>query len=203
MMRLLSAPASPFARKVRMTARVKGVMDLITVEAADTSVPHNAELSAANPLSKIPVLILADGTHLFDSRVICEYLDTLSRRPVLFPAAGIARYTMLTRAALADGLMDATLLQVYERRYRDADKIVQSWLDRQQHKINLALAHLETSPPSWTGQPDYADITLACALGYLDIRFEGRWRATHPQLVGWLQRVSITVPAFGETAYVG
>jgi glutathione S-transferase len=203
MMRLLSAPASPFARKARLTARVKGVVDQITVEAADTSVPHNAELAAANPLSKIPVLILADGTQLYDSRVICEYLDSLTPEPALFPATGITRYTMLTRAALADGIMDAAILQVYERRYRPADKIVQGWLDRQQQKINLALDVLESNPPRWGGHPDYADISLACALGYLDIRFEGQWRAAHPKLVTWLAQFSALVPAYGETAYVG
>jgi glutathione S-transferase len=202
MMRLLSAPVSPFARKARITARLKGVMDRITIEAADTSGTHNAELAAANPLSKIPVLILEDGTHIFDSSVICEYLDSLMPTPRLFVQSGVARYRMLTRAALANGIMEASILQVYERRYRPEDKWVPAWLERQQQKVDLALAHMEAHTPAWSGQPDYADICLACALGYLDVRFEGKWRSRHPKLVGWLNRFSIDVPAYNETAAV-
>ncbi len=198
MMTLLSAGPSPFGRKVKMTARIKGVDDRIAIELTDTAKP-NARLSAENPLAKIPVLILDDGTRLYDSRVICEYLDTLSESPRLLPAAGLDRFRCLTRAALADGVLDAAVLIVYEGRFRPEEMRVQVWLDRQQAKISGALDHLEASPPVWSGVPDYADITLAAALGYLDLRLAGNWRQGRPRLVAWLDAFARDVPAFEAT----
>lgn len=197
-MTLLSANASPFGRKVKMTARIKGVDDRIVTELTDTAKP-NARLSAQNPLAKIPVLILDDGTRLYDSRVICEYLDTLTESPRLIPATGPDRFRCLTRASLADGMLDAAVLIVYEGRFRPEEMRVQLWLDRQQAKISGALDHLEASLPAWTGAPDYADITLAAALGYLDFRLGGKWREGRPRLVAWLDAFARDVPAFDAT----
>lgn len=202
-MKLYSAPASPFGRKVKITSYVKGLSGQIKLEHADTRLPHNRELAAANPLSKIPALVLADGTQLYDSKVICEYLDSLVPAPALFPASGLERYKCLTRAALADGIAEAALLIVYEERYRPADKRVAEWIARQQAKVDAGLAALEATPPVWTGHPDYSHISVACALGYLDLRFAGAWRASHPKLVGWLEKFAAQVPAFGETVAVG
>jgi glutathione S-transferase len=199
MLKLLSSPLSPYGRKVRICAKVKGVMDRIDVETADTNVPHNPVLQKENPLAKIPVLILDDGTQLFDSHVICEYLDSLMPSPTLFPAAGAERFNTLTLGALGDGMLDAALLLVYEKRFRPEDKWVQSWMDRQQVKIDGALDHLEKIPPDWGAHPDYGHITIACALGYLDFRHGGKWRAAHPRLVGWLDRFAEAVPAYAET----
>lgn len=199
MMKLLSALPSPFGRKVKITARLKGVADRIEVELVDTSKPVNGALMAENPLAKIPVLILDDGTRLYDSPVICEYLDSLAEKPRLFPAGGLERYSMLTRAALADGILDAAVLIVYESRFRPEGKRVASWLDRQNAKITAALDHLEASPPGWSGTPDYADVTLACALGYLDFRLEGTWRAGRRGLVSWLDSFAAAVPVFEAT----
>jgi glutathione S-transferase len=199
MMKLLSAPLSPYGRKVKITAKVKGVMDRIDVQTADTNVPNNPVLKKENPLAKIPVLILDDGTQLFDSHVICEYLDSLRPSPRLFPDAGAERFNTLTLGALGDGMLDAALLLVYEKRFRPEDKWVQSWMDRQQAKIDGALDHLEKNPPDWGAHPDYGHITIACALGYLDFRHEGKWRATHPGLVAWLDRFTAAVPAYAET----
>jgi glutathione S-transferase len=201
-MRLLSAPASPFVRKVAITARLKGVDGQIVVEHADTRTVNPA-LAAVNPLSKIPALVLDDGTQLYDSRVICEYLDSLVPAPALFPPAGMDRYRCLTRAALADGLMEAALLIVYERRYRPADKWVPDWIARQQAKIDGALAALDANPLQFAGQPDYSHIAVACALGYLDLRFERAWRPNHPALVAWLDAFSAAVPAYAETTPTG
>ncbi len=203
MMRLMYAAASPFVRKVVMTARIKGVFDQLSLELGDTRGAHNPLLIAANPLAKIPSLVLADGIQLFDSRVICEYLDSLAPTPPLYPASGMDRYRCLTRVALADGIMDAALLIVYEDRYRPADKHVPEWLARQQAKIDHALSALNASPPAWTGQPDAGDIALACALGYLDLRFNGTWRPAHPALVAWLGRFAAAVPAYDATMPVG
>lgn len=203
MMRLLSSPASPFGRKVKIVAAMKGVMNQITVEAAETNPGANAVLKQANPLGKIPALILADGICLYDSHVICEYLDSLQPTPKLFPAEGPDRFRTLTLGALGDGLIEAALLQVYEKRFRPEDKWVASWIDRQQAKIDEALTQLEKSPPRWAPQPDYGHVTIACALGYLDFRHGGRWRAGHHRLVRWLEQFDAAVPAFAATAPVG
>jgi glutathione S-transferase len=199
-MRLLSSPASPFARKVRMTAHIKGVIGQIKVETADTVSPTGAEaLRRDNPLVKLPVLILSDGTQLFDSHVICEYLDSLKPSPKLFPAAGAERFNTLTLGALGDGIMEAALTVVYEKRFRPEEKWVQAWVDRQQAKIDGGIAHLEANPPLWGITPDYGHITIASALGYLDLRQGGTWRANAPKLVKWLDQFDKAVPAFAET----
>ena len=199
MMKLLSAQASPYGRKVKIVASLKGVLDQISVERIDTSILRNEALFPENPLSKIPVLILDDGMQVYDSPVICEYLDSLSPEPRLFPAAGRPRLDTMVRGALADGILDAALLLVYEGRYRPAEMRVQSWVDRQQLKIDLALDQLENAPPTWQGTPDYGNITIACALGYLDFRHGGVWREKHPKLVDWLAHFAAEVPAFGQT----
>jgi glutathione S-transferase len=199
-MRLLSGPASPFGRKVRMTAHIKGVIDQITVEAIDTgSVAGSEDLRRENPLAKIPVLILDNGTQLFDSHVICEYIDSLKPTPKLFPTAGAERFNTLTLGALGDGIMEAALTVVYEKRYRPEDKWVQTWVDRQQGKIDAGIAHLEANPPLWGATPDYGHITIASALGYLDLRQAGHWRAKSPKLVAWLDQFDKAVPAFSAT----
>jgi glutathione S-transferase len=199
-MRLLSAPSSPFGRKVKMTARIKGVIDQIKIESVDTGSPTGAEeLRRDNPLAKIPVLILDDGTQLFDSHVICEYLDSLKPMPKLFPTAGAERFNTLTLGALGDGIMEAALTVVYEKRYRPEEKWVQTWVDRQQAKIDAGISHLEANPPLWGVSPDYGHITIASALGYLDLRQGGKWRAKAPKLVKWLEQFAKTVPAFEAT----
>jgi glutathione S-transferase len=200
MMKLLSSQASPFGRKVKIAAAMKNVLGDISIVATDTNVPSNDDLRKENPLGKIPVLILADGTQIYDSHVICEYLDTLKPTPTLFPASGAPRFKTLTLGALADGLIDAALLLVYEKRFRPEDKHVKAWTDRQQLKVDDTLAYLEKSPPAWSASPDYGHLTLACALGYLDFRHAGKWRAGRPRLVKWLDEFAAAVPAFAKTA---
>jgi len=198
-MKLLFSPASPYVRKVRITAAMKGVADRIENVPTDTLPLVNEDLRRENPLSKIPVLITDDGMRIFDSHVICEYLDTLAPEPRLFPASGPERFRTLTLGALADGMLDAALLLVYEKRYRPEDKWVESWMQRQQAKIDTSLDWLEKAPPTWSDHPDYGHITLACALGYLDFRHGGQWRNGHPGLVAWLDKFAAAVPAFEET----
>ncbi|MGH6814230.1 MAG: glutathione S-transferase family protein [Hyphomicrobiaceae bacterium] len=199
MMKLLSHPFSPYARKVRLTAAMKGLLERMSVETVDANIVDNPILKSANPLRKIPVLVLDDGSRLFDSAVICEYLDTLEPTPRLFPSGGAERFKTLTLGALGDGILDAAILLVYEKRFRPEDKWVTTWTDRQQLKIDTALAHLEKNPPVWESHPDYGHIALASALGYLDFRHEGKWRAAQLRLVAWLDRFAATVPAFAET----
>ena len=197
MMKLLAAGPSPYVRKARITAKMKGLdgqLEVVSPDAAEADA-----MRARNPLAKIPVLLLDDGAAIFDSHVICEYLDSLVAAPVLFPGDGMARWEMLTRASLADGMIDAALLLVYEGRYRPQDKWVQDWIDMQQAKIDQGLAHFEAAPPTWNRNPDYSHITLAVALGYLDFRHDGKWRQSNPKLVDWLNTFSETVPAFSET----
>src|SRR5262249_13032441 len=109
------------------------------------------------------------------------------------------RWKTLVLGSVADGILDAALLLVYEKRFRPEEKWHAPWQQRQQAKIDRALDQLEKSPPAWSGSPDYGHLTLACALGYLDFRHEGRWRAGHPKLVAWLGKNAKAVPAFEET----
>jgi glutathione S-transferase len=196
-MQLRSSPASPFGRKVKIAAHFLGLMDRITVVPTDTTDPHDS-LRKQAPLGKIPALILDDGVALYDSRVIVEYLDHLAGGGLLFPA-GAARFDVLTRQALADGIMDAALLQVYERRFRPVEQHNSGWLEVQAAKVTRALATFESRAGAFDPALDAGAVALACALGYLDLRFAGTWRNDHPKLVAWLKTFEEKVPAFGLT----
>jgi glutathione S-transferase len=194
-MKLMSSPASPFGRKVKMTILMKNLQDKVEITTVDAT-KGDATLNAANPMGRIPVLVTADGAAIHDSHVICEYLDTVGTGPVLFPKSGPERWETLTRASLADGITEAALHKVYEGRFRPENMKVQSWVDRLDNKINTSLAMLEKHPPMWSAAPDYGHLTLAAALGYLDFRHPGTWRAGHPKLVAWLDSFAHAVPAF-------
>lgn len=194
-MKVLTSPSSPFGRKVKITAKLKNLADKINFETVSA-----ADVGGDNPLAKIPVLITDSGTSIYDSPVICEYLDAQVAAPVLFPGEGDKRWQTLTLGALGDGIIDAAILLVYEGRHRPAEMRVESWCQMQQAKIDRALAHLEAAPPAMAGTPSYGDLTLACALSYLDFRHEGKWRAAHPKMVAWLDAFDAAVPAFKETA---
>jgi glutathione S-transferase len=198
MMILRTAPASPFGRKVRVAASLLGLDGDITVEQADTMNAADS-LRRQNPLGKIPVLICEDGTTLFDSRVILEYLDHRAGGGRIIPAEPSVRFAALRLQALCDGLMDASLLRLYEGRWRTPDRHEPKWVEHQTAKVDRALAELEAQPPPLDDVPDVGQIALACALGYLDLRFEGRWRADYPRLVAWLDRFAARVPAFAAT----
>lgn len=199
MMILRSSPPSPFGRKIKIAASLTGIKDKIEIIFADTNDPTEV-LRTQNPLGKIPVLILEDGTALYDSRVILEYLDWRAGGDMLIPAEPKARFAALTQAALADGILDAALLGIYEERFRAPEQRVAKWTDHQAEKVTRALAVFEAAPP--TGRRDAAHIGLACALGYLDLRFGGRWRESHKTLVAWLAAFEAEVPAFGATRCV-
>ncbi len=195
---LRSSPFSPFGRKVKIAASVLGLSDRIEVVAADTTDP-NEPLRLQNPLGKIPTLVLEDGSTLFDSRVILDYLDHLAGGDRLAPA-GAARFPVLRLQALADGVMDAALMQVYENRFRPEGGRNADWVAHQADKVRRGLAALEASPPPFDpARPDVGSIATACALGYLDLRFEGQWRAGHPKLAAWLAAFAAAVPAWEKT----
>lgn len=202
MMILRSSPPSPFGRKVKIAARLLHLMDQITVQDADTT-REDDSLRRQNPLGKIPTLVLANNIVLYDSRVIVEYLDHLAGGGRIIPQSA-ARYEVLTLQALADGVMDAALLQVYEARWRPEERRDARWVAHQAGKITRGLMALEAAPPPLAampdGLPDIGTITVACMLGYLDLRFHGAWRADHPRLVGWLDDFAAAVPAYALTA---
>jgi len=198
MMILLSAPASPFGRKIKIAAALLGLSDKITIEVTDTS-KAGGPLRTQNPLGKIPTLMLEDGAALFDSRVILEYLDHLAGGGKILPRDSKARFAALRLQALCDGILDALLLQVYEKRYRPEAIWHQPWLDYQTEKVMRAMDVLEKNPPRIDALPDVGQITLACALGYQDLRFERRWRENYSALVQWLDSFAVQVPAFAAT----
>jgi glutathione S-transferase len=185
-------------RKVRIAASVLGLADRIDVQLTDLNDAADS-IHAQNPLGKIPALVLDDGTTYYDSRVILEYLDQLAGGGRIIPREGPARFAALRLQALCDGVLDASVLIVYESRYRPEDNRVQGWVDRQEGKVRRALDALEAVPPQLTPVPDVGQIALACVLGYCDLRFEGSWRKDHPRLVAWLDQFTAQVPAFAET----
>jgi glutathione S-transferase len=195
---LRSSPASPFGRKVRIAISLLGLADKIEVRETDLNDPADS-IRVQNPLGKVPALIVDDGTVYYDSRVILEYLDHLAGGGRIIPREPKARFAALRLQALCDGICDASLLQIYEDRYRPAEKRVQSWVDRQAEKVARGLAALEAAPPKLDPVPDVGQIALACVLGYRDLRFDGSWRKDHPRLVAWLDKFTSQVPAFAQT----
>ncbi|MFN0264431.1 glutathione S-transferase [Tepidamorphus sp. 3E244] len=195
---LRTAAASPFGRKVKIAADILGLSDQVTLQASD---PFDDEdsLRAQNPLGKIPVLMAEDGSAIYDSRVICEYLDTLAGGGKIFPIEPKARLHALREQALADGMMDAGIVQIYEKRVRPEDKQHAPWLEYQSEKVTRALTYLEENMPVLHHTPTIGEISLACALGYLDFRFNGEWRTTHLKLVEWLEAFTGAVPSYDKT----
>ena len=189
-MKLIYAAASPFARKVLVVAHEVGLDDGIEIEtAAAHPVERNAGIRAKNPLGQIPTLTLDDGTSLYDSRVICEYLDEKAGGSI-FPR-GAARWRALVEQALADGLMAAALLARYEATVRPEALRWDGWSGGQMGKITDALDTFETSLPEAGERVDIGTISIACALGYLDFRFgHFDWRAERPATAGWYERFS-------------
>ena len=201
-MKLHWSPRSPFVRKVMIAAHECGLADRITpVRTVVAMTSPNAELLADNPLSKIPTLLLDDGTVLYDSLVICEYLDTLHDGTKLFPAQPAARWTALRRHALGNGLLD---LLVLWRNERDRPQPSQPHLKAFAIKGDSALDALEREAAALAADPfDIGKLTIGCALSYADFRFSDRdWRERRPQLASWhaavAQRPSVRATDFVE-----
>lgn len=192
-MTLFHNPASPFVRKVMVLLHETGQTDRVALQLSQLSpVSPDAVLNLDNPLGKIPALRLADGNVLYDSRVILDYLDQQHVGNPLIPAEGSARWRRLTLAALADGIMDAAVMVRYELALRAPEKHWPEWLDAQREKIRRALAALEAEAiAELTCHFDVAAISVACALGYLDLRHADlNWRDAQPQLAAWYFEVS-------------
>jgi len=194
---LRSTLTSPFGRKVRMAIDVLGLSGRVTLLPADT-LDENDTLRQQNPLGKMPCLLRADGSAIYDSGVIIEFLADVAGSDRLLPARGPARFKALTLARLADGITDASILIVYEGRFRDPGTQSERWLKHQRGKITRALAACEASPPD-AGKTDLVAIGLSCALGYLDWRKPVEWRQDHPRLAAWLAAFANNEPAFERT----
>jgi len=188
-MKILYSPASPFVRKCLVAAHELGLIELIErVDAAAHPVKRDLSIVAHNPLGKVPALITDDGTAIFDSRVICEYLNALGDGH-LIPAGGADRWQVLTAQSLADGIMDAAVLMRYEAAVRPEALRWSEWSAGQLEKVIAALAHFERLAPGFGERVDVGTIAFGCALGYLDFRFAHlAWRDRHPDAAAWYRR---------------
>lgn len=189
-MKLFHSFASPFVRKVLVSAHelgVAGAIEVVTV--GTTPVSPDASLATSNPLAKLPTLVLDDGSTLFDSPVICEYLDTTHGARRLVPAAGPERWRVRRTEALADGVLDAAVLIRYETHLRPEPLRWADWIDQQSEKVRRSLDLLEGEVDTWGAELDLGQIAVACALGYLDFRqpVSGH-RDGRPRLLAWYER---------------
>lgn len=196
-MKLHWSPKSPYVRKVMVCAHELGIVDrLELVRSVAAMLKPNPAIMVDNPLSKIPTLLRADGPPLFDSAVICEYLDAQAGGS-LFPADGEARWDALRRHALGDGLLDALILW---RNERERAQPLPALIDAFEFKTHAVLALLEgeIGAPGAT-PPDIGDIAIGCALGYLDYRFGTlAWRTEAPRLAAWFEALGAR-PSFRAT----
>ena len=191
---LHSRRPSPFGRKILFAAGHLGLAGSMEVREAD-----DADLvQDRNPLGKVPILELEDGRTLFDSRVILQFLDEAAGGGRIIPTGEEAKFEALRQAALADGVLEAALLIVYEGRYRPDLDPYEPWLDFQRGKIARALAASEAAPPG-IRPPAVGAIGLACALEYLDFRKPFVWREDYPGLIGWLEEFNAAHPEFAES----
>ena len=189
-MKLHSSATSPYVRKVRVLLLETGLNDQVEqVAQAVTPTSPNVEVNADNPLGKVPALHCDDGMALYDSPVICEYLDSLHDGARMFPVSGTARWLALRRQALGDGLLDAALLGRYESASRPSEFFWSDWMDGQMLKIERSLDAMEEEAGDLGDAADIGTITFACALAYLDFRYgDNDWRATRPALAAWYGR---------------
>ena len=196
-MKLFFTSTSPFARKVLVAAHELGLTHRIeTMTLRPTPTKTDATLSKVNPLSKIPALVLDDGTTLYDSPVLCEYLESLreveptagSHVERLTPRSSPSRFRVLKNQALADGVLDAAILVFYERSQRPKELHWEAWLSGQTEKVMQGLDALDAEADSFSSTPDVGQIAAACTLGWLEFRdVFGDIRATRPKLTRWYE----------------
>lgn len=193
-MKILYSPASPYSAKVRMAARHTGLPVKSEIVKTDD---EPTLLIANNPLGKIPVLLRDDGSAVFDSRAIMQFLDRLSGGK-LYPTEAEARTRAEVLEAMADGITDCLLAHVYERRFRPEEKIHQPWLDKQWSKVARGLAHLEANPVSFENGLTGGHIAVAALAGYLGLRFAGQWEQIWPGHRTFLTTFETLFPAYPE-----
>lgn len=191
---LFYAPASPYSAKVRMAAVQAGMVLETRIVDPNQDPP---ELIAVNPLGKLPTLRTDDGLAVYDSRVIIQYFNRAARNS-LFPTNAARRLEAERLEALADGITDCLLAHVYERRYRPEDMVQQSWLDRQWSKAMRGVDALNAAPPRLPGKLTGGHIALRSLIGYLDLRFAGKWERGRPKLVRWGRKFDAKFPEMVE-----
>jgi glutathione S-transferase len=186
-MKLYYSPTSPYVRKVTVTSIEKGLDGKIErIPMGASPIKRDPALTSKNPLGKVPCLIDDEGRALFDSPVICAYIDSI-KSPPLRAAHGPARFADMTLEALGDGLLDAGLLHRYESTLRPEDKRWDDWTTGQMAKLTGAIDALETTyAPQLGGQITLGQIAVACALGWFDFRYgHVDWRKDHPKVAAW------------------
>lgn len=201
-MKLFHSPTSPFVRKVMVVAIETGLE--LAIEQITTNVQApTAEFLAANPLGKVPALITDDGRLLYDSPVICEYLDSLHAGPPLFPEREPALWAALQQQALADGVLDAAVLCRWEQTVRPEPLRWPDWLTRQWDKVERGLDVMEADAPAFNDEPlTIGQIAIGCALGWLGFRFPAYvWRRGRPALAAWFDAFA-TRPSMRATVPV-
>ena len=199
-MQLFYTPASPYVRKVMLSAHVLGFADDLTLETVDWASPDSTDKLALNPLAKVPALI-ADGKLIADSRVIMEFFDIRAGGGKIIPHDPETRIDVLRQAALIEGMLDASILIVYETRLRPENMVMDSIMQRYRDKIIRGLAMVDASTSSYDhgAMPTIADISLAALLDYLDFRDIVAWRDHAPQLADWMASFAAAVPGYQDT----
>lgn len=199
-MKLSWSSTSPFARKVVVLAHEVGLASRIEIVPVATSpLSPDAGLMAQNPLAKIPALTTDDGVVLYDSWVICEYLDSLHDGELMVPRQGPARFRVLTLQALGDGVLDAGILVRYEHVFRAEGKVDEGWVAGQARKVMSGLDALEVQVASFSPRLDLGQIAVVCALGWLEFRAPiAGIRERRPRLFAWYDEVK-TRPSFAST----
>lgn len=190
-MKIFFSPFSPYVRKCLVSAYELGLNDELELLNSNAHpVNRDTEISEYNPLGKVPTFFAKNGQALFDSRVICEYLNDVAQGD-LFPTLPEERWTSLTLQSLADGILDAALLARYEDIARPEDKKWKEWADANLSKIASALNHLEKKKIPLSQTVTIGTISVGCALWYLDLRFANyAWRADYPNVAVWYEKFS-------------
>ena len=197
-MELYYTATSPYSRKVRLLIQEKGLQERVT-EVVQNPLKNEQAILSANPLGKIPVLILDEGHALYDSRVICQYLNGLIQAPDLIQSENGEVWPVLRGEALADGIMDATFLSVMELKRSESERSA-FWLERWRRQIKSALDEVEKQIPQHGGDPTLATLAFASALVYLDLRLADLdWRQDRPLVTAWYDDFS-TRPSMKATA---
>lgn len=191
---ILYSPASPYSAKVRMAAAHAGIACEAVV--VDTNADP-ALLTGNNPLGKIPVLVPDDEPAIYDSRAITQYLNRVSGN-ALFPRNAAKRTEAERLEALADGIADCLLAIVYERRFRPEERIHQPWLDRQWSKVERSLDHLVANTPKLPSKIHAGHIALRATLGYMSLRFGGKWEKGRSKLTRWAKKFDAKFPELAQ-----
>jgi glutathione S-transferase len=188
-MKLRYSPTSPYVRKVMIAAIETGQAGKIEIEPANVWAA-DSDIGRQNPLGKVPALVTDGGDALFDSPVICEYLDSLHSGPKLLPPSGGARWRALRLQALGDGMLDAAILRRLEAQ-RPQEKQSPDWIERQKRVVARGLDALEAEAGTLEGPLTLGSIAVGCVCGYLDLRFAAeRWRQGHPKLASWYEKTA-------------